>query len=202
MLCGSIGFALALIDPKKPPSYSIRSACRQSISSAFPTSCQADSDSASRSRVRLLLDPKILICDEPVSALDVSIQAQIINLLKMLQASMGIAYVFISHNLSLVRHISDRIAVMYLGQIVEIGDTQVLNKMFLHPYSRALFDATPKIGSAPRARRAADRRGPEPAQSAVRLPFPDTVSACGRALRGGGARTADRSRSGGALSFC
>lgn len=110
----------------------------------------------------LAVRPQILICDEPVSALDVSIQAQIINLLKMLQASMGIAYVFISHNLSLVRHISDRIAVMYLGQIVEIGDTQILNKMFLHPYSRALFDATPKIGSATRARRVLTGEVPSP----------------------------------------
>src|SRR5438067_6193143 len=93
----------------------------------------------------LAVGPKVLVCDEPVSALDVSIQAQIINLLKDIQRRSGIAYVFISHNLNLVRHISDRIAVMYLGQIVEIGATATLRKLLLHPYSRALFAATPII---------------------------------------------------------
>jgi oligopeptide/dipeptide ABC transporter ATP-binding protein len=87
------------------------------------------------------------VCDEPVSALDVSIQAQIINLLKDLQRHRGIAYVFISHNLALVRHIADRIAVMYLGEIVEIGTATEMRHAFLHPYSRSLFAATPVIGS-------------------------------------------------------
>lgn len=100
----------------------------------------------------LAVGPKIVVCDEPVSALDVSIQAQIINLLKRLQSSLGIAYVFISHNLSLVRHISDRIAVMYLGQIVEMGATETLGTVLLHPYSRALFAATPEIGRDPASR--------------------------------------------------
>jgi oligopeptide/dipeptide ABC transporter ATP-binding protein len=94
----------------------------------------------------LAVDPKILVCDEPVSALDVSIQAQIINLLKDIQRRSGLAYVFISHNLNLVLHISDRIAVMYLGQIVEIGTVETLRQRMLHPYSRALFAATPVIG--------------------------------------------------------
>jgi oligopeptide/dipeptide ABC transporter ATP-binding protein len=101
----------------------------------------------------LAVEPKVLVCDEPVSALDVSIQAQIINLLKDIQRRSGLAYLFISHNLNLVRHISDRIAVMYLGQIVEIGTADALGRKPLHPYSHALFAATPVIG-----RRADERR--------------------------------------------
>jgi len=95
----------------------------------------------------LAVAPEILVCDEPVSALDVSIQAQIINLLKDLQQRRGIAYVFISHNLALVQQICDRIAVMYLGEIVEMGVAAVMRQTFRHPYSRALFAATPMIGS-------------------------------------------------------
>jgi oligopeptide transport system ATP-binding protein len=102
----------------------------------------------------LAVEPRVLVCDEPVSALDVSIQAQIINLLKDIQRRSGLAYVFISHNLNLVLHISDRIAVMYLGQIVEIGTARTLRDRMLHPYSRALFAATPVIG------RGADERLP------------------------------------------
>jgi oligopeptide/dipeptide ABC transporter ATP-binding protein len=103
----------------------------------------------------LAVDPKVLVCDEPVSALDVLIQAQIINLLKDIQRRLSIAYIFISHNLALVRQISDRIAVMYLGEIVEIGTAAVMRGTLLHPYSRALFAATPVIGS-----READRTRP------------------------------------------
>ena len=91
----------------------------------------------------LAANPAIIICDEPVSALDVSIQAQVINLLKRLQAKFGIAYLFISHNLALVQHISDRIAVMYLGEIVEFADARAMRSGVMHPYSQALFSAAP-----------------------------------------------------------
>lgn len=91
----------------------------------------------------LAVDPDAIICDEPVSALDVSIQAQVINLLKRLQLDRQLSYLFISHDLSLVMHISDRIAVMYLGQVVELADRSDLAQGALHPYSKALFSAAP-----------------------------------------------------------
>lgn len=91
----------------------------------------------------LVVDPKLVVCDEPVSALDVSIQAQIINLLKSLQEKDGIAYIFISHDLSVVEHISDEVGVMYLGSMAEYGKTEDIFERPLHPYTEALFSAVP-----------------------------------------------------------
>ena len=91
----------------------------------------------------LALNPKFIICDEPISALDVSIQAQIINLLKQIQENTGISYLFVAHDLSMVKHISNRIAVMYLGHIMEIGDSHDIYMNPLHPYSIALLSAVP-----------------------------------------------------------
>lgn len=101
----------------------------------------------------LAVEPEIVILDEPVSSLDMSIQAQVINLLIRLQETFSISYILISHNLSLVRHISDRIAVMYLGQFVEIADRETLNRRSLHPYTQTLFSAAPQIDADRKSRK-------------------------------------------------
>ncbi len=120
----------------------------------------------------LALDPQFIVCDEPVSALDVSIQSQIINLLKDLQAEMGLTYLFIAHDLAVVEHISDDVAVMYLGRIVEYASRDALYANPLHPYTRALLSAIPR----PEPRRTRERitlKGevPSPSNPPAGCPF-------------------------------
>ncbi|MGV0815684.1 oligopeptide/dipeptide ABC transporter ATP-binding protein [Mycolicibacterium boenickei] len=101
----------------------------------------------------LALNPDVIICDEPVSALDLSVQAQVLNLLNDLQQELGIAYIFISHDLSVVRHVADRVTVMYLGHMIESGRTEDVYENPRHPYTAALMSAAPKLDAAQRGDR-------------------------------------------------
>jgi peptide/nickel transport system ATP-binding protein len=110
----------------------------------------------------LATQPEFLVCDEPTSALDVSVQAQVLNIMKDLQRSRGLTYLFISHNLAVVRHVADRVGVMYLGRLVEIADKAELFSHPRHPYTRMLLDAIPDIHMSGRARTPVQGEVPNP----------------------------------------
>ena len=134
----------------------------------------------------LTLRPKLIVCDEVVAALDVSIRGDVLNLFADLQREFGLTYVFITHDLAVVSHISDRIAVMYLGSFVELGPTEDVSERPLHPYTQALLSAEPKPLPSTLRDDASDRsagRNPEPDLAAVRLPLPHPLPLCTSFLR-------------------
>ena len=110
----------------------------------------------------LATEPDFLVCDEPTSALDVSVQAQVLNIMKDLQRERGLTYLFISHNLAVVRHVSDQVGVMYLGRLVELADKQQLFSQPRHPYTRMLLDAIPKMHDTGRSRTPVQGEVPNP----------------------------------------
>jgi peptide/nickel transport system ATP-binding protein len=134
----------------------------------------------------LATEADVLVCDEPTSALDVSVQAQILNLMVRLQKKLDLTYILISHNLSVVRHMSDQLAIMYLGRIVEIGDADTIFNGPLHPYTRLLLDTIPDVESPNRARAPLSGEVPSPINPPPGCAFhprcPMTEAACSRTV--------------------
>ena len=149
--------------------------------------------------IALILDPDFVVCDEPVSALDVSVQAQVLNLLLDLREQFGLTYLFISHDLNVVSYVSDRIGVMYLGNLVELGKGEAISQMPLHPYTEALFSASMEVEATGSA---SSFPGTCPARPIPRLGAPSTPgvlpartgarrkSPCCGSLRAGGSAPA------------
>ena len=135
-------------------------------------------------------EPDFLILDEPTSALDVSVQAQILNLLKDLQRQLGLTCLFITHNLGVVRMMADRVGVMYLGQIVELGEAASVFAAPRHPYTRLLLDAAPDLDTTDRSLHPIEGELPSPANPPLGMPLSYALPACARAMRRRGARGA------------